>query len=546
MLHDAEDTLNKAEDCSRLPPALDMLTNLSKQHPAAWQARFGDIVDLLVGWYVDRNTASTVKSHIADVMGSFSVQWLDAAEFGQDLLEIFITDIETIVQGFPPSDDDKEKKDVTSLETAAYLISCFSIIAKSLVTHASQALTRMAQLQERALEMLVIVRKATSSSDIQVNEIILTLSLGNPATFYNLQPKAIQLLMDQFDDLRLDKAAWSGKMDFIRKILAVWQPNVHPGVVLETCHPKTGLMQLRWLLQNKSNRIKDVLEAILISLPEPSQEQEPIVSENDHRDIHLQTWSSLIHEIRGIAYELNQESSLAEVTDIGTILKGGSIHHHDRYDESRQLDMRYKEGRYQGCRRTGSPEAALLTNFTFDIILLTQMSRLWPEEASSIFLRLLEILSAVPEPRLALVAHALREISASQKHFILDWIESEVEGAAEEENWDISTLSVCLKMLGSLTKNWRLLSTTLKMCLISWNADILRAVQLYHERSSPAQWHLLKVGLSCNLHQLITNAGADEDEIIRASISHIFENFIGAFGSLNLGPQLLAKMADRM
>lgn len=41
MLHDAEETLNKVEDCSRLPPALDMLASLARQHPAAWQARFG-------------------------------------------------------------------------------------------------------------------------------------------------------------------------------------------------------------------------------------------------------------------------------------------------------------------------------------------------------------------------------------------------------------------------------------------------------------------------------------------------------------------------
>lgn len=44
---------------------------------------------------------------------------------------------------------------------------------------------------------------------------------------------------------------------------------------------------------------------------------------------------------------------------------------------------------------------------------------------------------------------------------------------------------------------------------------------------------------------LMGRIGADEDEIIRASISTIFENFIGAFGSLNLGPQLLAKIGDR-
>ncbi|KAG0072080.1 Serine/threonine-protein kinase smg1 [Linnemannia elongata] len=475
-------------------------------------------------------------------MGSFTVQWLDAADFGQDLLEIFITDIETIMSGEAPNDESDDRKHAVSMETAASLISCFSIISKTLVAHASQAVTRMAHLQERALEMLVLVRKATSSSDTQVNEIILTLSLGNPGSFYNLQPKAIQILVDQFDNLRLDNATWRDKMDSIRKILAVWRPNVHPGVVLEMCHPKTGLMQLRWLLQNKSTRIKDVLESILFSLPDPGQGQEYPVSENDHKDIHLQAWSSLIHEIRGIAHELNQESCLAEATDIGTIMKGGSIQHHDRYEESRILDMRYKEGRYQACRRTGSPEAALLTNFTFDVLLLTQMSRLWPEEASSIFLRLLEILSAVPEIRLTLVVHALREISTS--HFIPDWIESET-GETEDASWDSTTLSVSLKMLGSLTKNWRLLSTSLKNCLISWNADILRAVRAYHEKALPLQWELLKVALSCNLHQLITNAGVDEDEIIRASISTIFENFIGAFGSLNLGPQLLAKIGDR-
>ncbi|KAG0298308.1 Serine/threonine-protein kinase smg1 [Linnemannia gamsii] len=545
MLHDAEETLNKVEDCSRLPPALDMLASLAKQHPAAWQARFGDIVDLLVGWFVDKNTATTVKSQIADVMGSFTVQWLDAAEFGQDLLDIFITDIETIVRGEAPCDEDEDKKNAAPMETAVSLISCFSIILKALVTHASQAVTRMAHLQERALEMLAIVRKATSSSDTQVNEIILALSLGNPGSFYNLQPKAIQILMDQFDNLRLDSTAWEEKMNFVRKILAVWRPNVHPGVVLEMCHPKTGLMQLRWLLQNKSIRIKDVLEAILVSLPDPTQGDQSPASESDHKDIHLQAWSSLIHEIRGIAYELNQESSLAEATDIGTILKGDLIQHHDRYDESRLLDVRYKEGRYQGCRRTGSPEAALLTNFTFDILLVTQMSRLWPDEASSIFLRLLEILSAVPEIRLALVVHALREISSSRKHFISDWIECDAGDTTGEANWDSSTLCVSLKMLGSLTKNWRLLSTSMKNCLVSWNADILRVVQVYHEKALPFQWHLLKLGLSCNLHQLVTNAGADEDELIRASISSVFENFIGAFGSLNLGPQLLAKIADR-
>ncbi|KAF9920880.1 Serine/threonine-protein kinase smg1 [Linnemannia zychae] len=547
MLYDAEDTLNRAEDCSRLPPALDMLSSLSRQHPAAWQARFGDIVDLLVGWYVDKNTTSTIKNHIADVMASFSVQWLDAADFGQDLLEIFITDIESILHDDAPTEEDGEKIDAESLVTVSSLISCFNIIANTLVTHASQAVTRMAHLQERTLEMLTSVRKATSASDTQVNEIILTLSHGKAASFYNLQPKAMQIIVDQFDNPQLGNTTWREKIDFVRKILAVWQPNYHPGVILEMCHPKTGLMQVRWLLQSKSNRIKDVLEIILSSIPDSIQNQGSVDSESEkkYKDIHLQSWTSLIHEVRGIAHEINQESSLAEVIDIDIILNGGSIHHRDRYEESRLLDTRFKEGRYQGCRRTGSPEAALLMNFTFDILLLTQMSRIWPDEASSIFLRLLETLSAVPEIRLAVVVHALKEISNSRKYFIKDWIESGVDNSTVEENWESSALSVSIKLIDSLTKNWWLLSTSLKTCVISWNADILKSVPEFREKLSPFQWHLLKMGLSSNLHQLTTNAGADEDEVIRASISIIFENFIVAFGSLNLGPQLLAIIGDR-
>lgn len=54
------------------------------------------------------------------------MQWLDAAEFGQDLLDIFITDIETIVSGEAPSDEDEDSKDTAPMETAMSLIRYFN------------------------------------------------------------------------------------------------------------------------------------------------------------------------------------------------------------------------------------------------------------------------------------------------------------------------------------------------------------------------------------------------------------------------------------
>jgi hypothetical protein len=58
-------------------------------------------------------------------MRSFTVQWLDAVEFGQDLLDIFITDIETIVRNETPSDGDEDRKDAAPMETAVSLIRYF-------------------------------------------------------------------------------------------------------------------------------------------------------------------------------------------------------------------------------------------------------------------------------------------------------------------------------------------------------------------------------------------------------------------------------------
>ena len=73
-----------------------------------------------------------------DLMGSFTVQWLDAAEFGQDLLEIFITDIETIVSGEAPRDEGDDRKDAASMETAASLIRYFARLKNMSSAHSTR------------------------------------------------------------------------------------------------------------------------------------------------------------------------------------------------------------------------------------------------------------------------------------------------------------------------------------------------------------------------------------------------------------------------
>ncbi|KAF9558939.1 Serine/threonine-protein kinase smg1 [Mortierella alpina] len=157
LLEDIEDVLDRSEDSSSLLPTLDQLLDLSVQHPEAWQPRFQAIVDLLVGWHVDRGTTAAVRRRIGDVLGSFTVQWSSAADFGQDLLEYFINDIEALAAEEATSDG------TATNETISCLQSCFQIIVKALISHASLASDRLKQLQEHALDMLVAVAGASEA-----------------------------------------------------------------------------------------------------------------------------------------------------------------------------------------------------------------------------------------------------------------------------------------------------------------------------------------------------------------------------------------------
>ncbi|KAF9379405.1 Serine/threonine-protein kinase smg1 [Podila verticillata] len=531
MLDSIESVLDNAEECTGLLPTLDLLSTLAGMHPAAWKPKFKGIVDLLVGWHVDQGTSPAVRRRIGDVLAMFSKQWPDATEFGQDLLDFFIKDIEGAM--VDPKITDKSK-----IGSVSSLMSCFNIIARALIANASQGLSRLESIQSRAMTMLMDIGqlartpKTVGVPDMITNDFILTLSQGTPSRMYTLQPHAIKVLLRQFENPAKSNSAWKEAVAFTKKILTMWRPLLHPMVTREVVEPTSALMQARWTLTSQSRLMQDILDVILLTIPEASCSDThglPNVAECP--------WEGIASEIEDILQILPNSDDLSAKVDLQSLVQDVAA--------PEQLNGSCNGHNGTSLKKAESASASTqLSNLTFDILVLVGLSRTQHLDADVMFRRLLKSVPLVPNTRLAIFLHALKEVSASRSHFVPDYFSLAPSDDIDQDTLLDSTLGLIFKLIRVYVSHWKALPNASKLCLLAWGADIFQAVQPHSKYSGTKAWTTLRYSLSSNLHQLIAIAGADEDEMIRGVIAAVFEQFIGAFGSMSLGPCLMAKMTD--
>ncbi|KAF9949050.1 Serine/threonine-protein kinase smg1 [Mortierella alpina] len=412
-----------------------------------------------------------MAAKIQNVLGSFTVQWSAAADFGRDLLEYFINDIEALAAEESTSDSSATRETIAHLQ-----------------------------------------------------------SLGQPSTFYNLQSQAVRYLLDQLGNTYSEKPAWISTVAVIKKILAAWQPCVHPNVTLEISNPNGVLMRSRWEAPAQWRHGQEVQDVILASISDLSTDLAKPESES-HR-ITLQAWSSIMHEMEDILRELPHGNSLSEAKDLVSNAQDSQSLLEDGQERVSSFAAQQNGDHTHRSPYTGASTASLIASLTLDILFLAEVARCWPHEASAIFLRLLGTVDSVPESRLAIVIYALKEISVSRQYFL-----STTESLA---------FGTSLHFIQTLLTHWKILPASIKLCAITWATGTLMAVRERRGALSASQsWLDMRNSLSSNLHQFIIIAGADEDDQIRAAIATVFESFVGAFGSFSLGPQLMANMADR-
>ncbi|KAF9298818.1 Serine/threonine-protein kinase smg1 [Mortierella antarctica] len=473
MLDSIESVLDNAEECTGLLPSLDQLSALAGMHPTAWKPKFKGIVDLLVGWHVDQGTSPAVRKRIGDVLSMFSKQWPDATEFGQDLLDFFIKDIEGAM--VDPTITDKSK----------------------------------------------------------IGSVSSLMSQGNPSRMYTLQPDAIKVLLRQFENPAKSNSAWKEAVAFTKKILTMWRPLLHPMVTREVVEPTSALMRARWTLTSQSRLMQDVLDVILLTIPEsPSSDVQELSAAADC------PWEGIANEIEDILQILPHSGDISAKVDLQSVVQ-------DVVVPEKGQDPCIEHNGMSIQKAESSSLSTQLSNLTFDILVLVGLSRTQHLDADVMFRRLLKSLPLIPDARLAIFLHALKEVSASRSHFVPDYFSLAPSDDIGQDTLLDSTLGLIFKVIRAYVSHWKVLPNASKLCLLAWGADIFQAVQPHSEYSGKKPWTILRYSLSSNLHQLIAIAGADEDEMIRGVIATVFEQFIGAFGSMSLGPCLMAKMTDR-
>ncbi|KAG0055166.1 Serine/threonine-protein kinase smg1 [Gryganskiella cystojenkinii] len=420
MLEEIQDVLDRTEDSTGLVPALDQLLILSGQQPIAWEPKFEAIIDLLVGWHVDLGTNAAVRKRISDVLSSFSMQWTSSADFGQDLLEFFINDIESIM-----SESATATGVSSSMETAVLLMSCFNIIAKPLIGHAYVSLDRLPAIQERAVDTISRMKTSHKPCITAGNDIILTLSQGDVSTFYTLQPKALQVIIKQFDP-QADRASWRNMVKYTKKILGLWRPQLHPMVTHELLNTKSNLMRSRWRVSGHAERAQDVLDMILLALPAAPTEEQSIPA--DKSDSFGRAWCSIMYEIERILQHLPRGNLLSDREKFKSCIQSSASLPSD--DNTIQAN-----GDDRGSDFDKSTERDFLTNLTINILLLVEISKHF-EISFALFARFLRQIVDVPESRLTITLYALKEIAERRGHFAPDLFEK-----SRSESQDIPIIS---------------------------------------------------------------------------------------------------------
>ncbi|CAJ0634656.1 10137_t:CDS:2 [Entrophospora sp. SA101] len=109
LIHDLESLLDSMDSADCFPGILDVLEKIAEKYPTEFGERFQDIIDLLVGWYIDASISDVLNNLIADTFKRLRPIWLRQLNFAYDLMSHFLTDMEmlskvNVSQEVPPID----------------------------------------------------------------------------------------------------------------------------------------------------------------------------------------------------------------------------------------------------------------------------------------------------------------------------------------------------------------------------------------------------------------------------------------------------------
>lgn len=171
-------------------------------------------------------------------------------------------------------------------------------------------------------------------------------------------------------------------------------------VTREVVEPTSALMRARWTLTFQSRLMQDVLDVILLTIPEsPSSDAQELSAAADY------PWEGIANEIEDILQILPHSGDISAKVDLQSVVQ-------DVVVPEKGQDPCIEHNGMSIQKAESSSLSTQLSNLTFDILVLVGLSRTQHLDADVMFRRLLKSLPLIPDARLAIFLHALKEVSA--------------------------------------------------------------------------------------------------------------------------------------
>ncbi|CAI2173764.1 5161_t:CDS:10 [Funneliformis geosporum] len=571
LLQDLESLLDSMDSSDFFPGILEVLEKIAEKYPQEFGDRFKDVIDLLVGWYIDISVSGSLHSLIADTFKKLRPFWSQYLNFSYELMNHFLADMEVLsgvtVSQEGPQIDKQTKSEGETMPNLKALLSCFHAVADAVGTILPQV--TLDELDEttvcenthpydrlRAWIIKFILVIGEMYMDIEWfekgancrsfltfhpgNQIIQTLSMTRKPLFIQHQIQAAKFWLLQIQDgfhINISIQSVDEWFDGFLQVLVQWIPSIHPEVIYILTNPDSALMKLRW--NSYGARLNsDLLDILHIVL----QNQVSIIPRSKTNEM------TLLHQITieiGIMMRLvfrsDGSSRISSNLHWRDILKRKEFDHDQtivQFLESLRSLLNANDKLLKDCSLNIRTATSILI---FDIKILTDIAYSWNLNRETFWVFYV-MLNKIGESGqfdglvMCTLLKSLRQVCRSKEYFMTEIkIDSSLPSAFYAM---VTTLTVFLRYPNEFSSNVLALA-------LDWFDDIL-------EFCNDDQFHtkeineIIRKEFDNVIFSLVIIARVVKNNDIRLQIPKIICGYFEAFGSLKLHKNVLIMVAHRL
>ncbi|CAG8724997.1 11130_t:CDS:2, partial [Acaulospora morrowiae] len=530
------------------------LDKIAESYPKDFESRFQDIIDLLVGWYIDTSVSDSLHLQIADLFKKLRPFWSQHLDFAYELMSHFLVDMEALSRGMISPEgsqvDNDEIKNVipTNLKV---LLSCFQAVTAAIVPVLSQKLEDVHTINDsnadsdhpfdrlRSSIVNFILTIGETYMDTEWFEkgiqTILALSVPRKEHFVHNQIQAIKFWLLQVQNgfqKECSASVFDEWFDCLLQVLAHWFPHVHQDVIYTLLNPNSSLMKLRWVYPFNSRFHSDFMDLIRFFFSSTSEKEESSLIHQITSEIGLMISFILLSPNNAIISKIHPQRKNFSIFNV--VQENQEFH---SLLESLRLSLEKPD--IQSKSHILDERSAMLI-LTFDIEILSELACAWGH-AGEVFLTLYVIINKIIEHDyfegviMNLLLNTLRRTSKSEDYFIDN---------SKGKDLVAPTFLAMITIILTFLQNQRELSFNSLSLLLEWTRDILLFCK-NHQFSSIESKSEIQKEISQIICILADISGIAKNINIRLQIPKIIGYYFDVFGTLHLREEVFSKIIDR-